>query len=474
LTLSLRKGYAYCMADRGKILVALSLVLASAGAGRTVSAETWAIQFVDVGSNSGQSTSLGLVNGYPVISYFGSPRNLKYAALSPVDKKWILQTVDAGGEFTSLAVDSSGIVHVGYLNGFTMQLKYWRNNQGQTTIQVIDSEPGQGGMGFYNSIQVDASGTPHISYYHTRDPAGGITDDLKYAVLNGSTWSTAFIDRFAERGKYNSLALDAMGNPQIAYFDNVGTLRLAKQVAGIWTTQGIDSTGDSGRFNSIRIDALGRPHISYIAAAPVVLRYAYFDGALWHYEDVDGVGAVVAPSVTSLALDASGNAHISYYDAASTSLKYASRIGGVWTVQTVDSVGDVGGYSSLRLDAQARPIISYFDATTAALKIAYGDYPDQDADGIPDVFDSCPSNPDCNSNGIVDGREGGVPQGTKQGVRRLGDESIFGCGSLSALHGASGPPGGGPPPTDLLLLLAPAFYLMFRKCLGRPAGRRPC
>ncbi len=448
-------------------VLTLSMALL-AGAVGTVSAETWVIQFVDVGSSSGASTSLGLVQGFPVISYFGSSRNLKYASLNPKTRVWNLVRVAAGGEFTSLDADSSGIVHVGYLDADALQLKYWRLNQGQASIQLIDSESGQGGMGYYNSIRLDGQGTPHISYYYWRAPNGSTAADrLKYAELTGSGWSPVFVDSVVGRGRYNSLALDGSGNPQIAYYDaGRKVLRLASRVANIWTNQGVDSVGNPGWFNSIALNAQGLARISYIAATSNELRYASFNGALWTFEDVAGIGSVQSFSVTSLALDSGGNPHISYYDAGTGSLMYASRsIGGTWATQVVDNSGDVGGYSSLKLDSQDRPIISYFDATTLALKIAYGNYLDQDADGIPDPFDPCPTNPDCNSNGIVDGREGGVTAGAA-GTNRLENEPIFGCGSLAGLYG-NGPPGGGAPPADLLFLFAPAFYLLRKRLLRR-------
>ncbi len=458
------------MKGRRIALSLLPLALACLGPPPACS-ETWTKQFVDVGTSSGPSTSLGLIQGYPVISYFGASRKLKYAYLNPENKTWYLQTVDAGGEFTSLATDSLGIVHVGYINAVTMHLNYWRNNQGRVEIQLIDSESGQGGMGFYNSIQVDAQGRPRISYFRARSPDGSLSSDLKYAEVNGSTWTTEFVDTTGERGKYNSLALDGSGNPQIAYFDNAGTLRLAKRVGSTWTKSVVDSNDDSGRFNSIRLDALGDPRISYTAGLVRKLRYAFLDGVIWNREDVDDIGALLTFSVTSLALDRQGNPHISYYDATTRTLKYASRTGGTWTIQTVDSDGDVGAYSSLQLDAQDRPIISYFDATSVALKIAYGDYPDQDGDGIPDVFDFCPANPDCNSNGTVDGREGGiVAQAPGPPVGVSGNESIFGCGSLAAMGGPSSP--GGAPPADLLFLLTPAAYLIARR-RTRPSSTGP-
>jgi hypothetical protein len=463
-----------------RILVTAALAGIPAAAGAT----TWAIQSVDVGSNSGTATSVGLVQGFPVIAYFGAPRSLKYAAMdhrSPFG--WKLRLVDAGGEYTSLAVDAAGIVHVGYIDDVTHQLKYYANNGTQSIIQVIDSETGQGGMGFFNSIQVDASGVPHISYYYWRSPDGTTTSDrLKFADGTGSGWTPAFADPQVGRGRYNSLAVDATGSsPVIAYYDGGGPgpptafsrkLRLAGEISrGTWVSLVVDSVGDPGRFNSIALDASAREHLSYIAATPLLLRYATYTGAAWVFEDVApvGTGGTVTPG-TSLALDGSGVPHIAFYDGAAGKLKYALRNGANnWTVETVDSLvgGDVGSYCSLKLDGTGRPIISYYDATNQMLKIAYGNYPDGDSDGIPDAFDAFPVVADHNKNGIPDGKEGGVLVGTS-GIPRLPDEPIFGCGSLAALYVAK-PPGGGPPPADLLFLVAPAAYVLLRRSFRRRA-----
>jgi len=447
----------------------LAALLGNSVASGVANAESWALQFVDTGSNSGAATSLGLSEeGFPVIAYHsGTGRKLRYAALDSGDKIWHIQIVDDGGEFTSLGVDSTGIVHVAYNDALTLQLKYWRKNQTQTSTQFIDQSSGKGGFSYYNSLKVDRQGVPHVSYYDLRNPDGSVSDDLKYAYLSGAGWVPQTIDGNQERGKYNSLALDANGNPQISYFDNSGKLRYAKRSpgSGAWSTEAVDTLYDSGRFNSIQVDAAGLPHISYTALATSQLRYAHFDGVQWTIEIVDGIGAIYNGSVTSLTLDRQGDPHISYYDSALHALKYASRKTGVWTVEVVDASGDVGWYSSLLLDAADRPVISYYDATTRALKIAYGNYPDGDGDGIPDAFDSCPTDADCNGNGRLDGQEGGVLLAASGGTgpaRLVGDDSFFGCGSIAAF--GAGPRGpGGPGGMDLLFLLVPAAYVIARR-----------
>jgi hypothetical protein len=458
------------MGGRASILLLLVLSLLAIAPANAFA--QWAIQYVDVGGGRGGPTSLGLdmtgAQAYPVLSYFGAPGHLKYAAMSQVSKIWGLTRVDAGGEFNSLDVDAAGVVHVAYLDSDTQELKYWRLNQGQSSIQLVDTEAGQ-----FNSIRV-GGGSIHISYWRANGTGIATPDRLMIADYNGTAWSPSFADPTPPRGRYNSLVLDQLGNPGIAYYDADPTdflsrrLRIAVRLSDLtWQYQVVDSIGDPGRFNSIQINAGALPRISYLAGITGGLRFASLGGGGgWTLQDVASVGTVENSSVTSLALDASGNPRIAYYDALSDSVKYASRSGAsTWTIVGVDHVGSGGGYVSLRLDTANRPIISYYDATTQTVKIAYGaGFPDTDGDGIPDTYDAFPAVSDQNNNGILDGKEGGVLLGSGTGTSRLEDEPIFGCGSLAALYG-SRPRGGGspPPPADLLILLTPAIYLLYRR-----------
>jgi len=438
-----------------------------------VQAQTWSIQAVDVGGARAGSTSLALYltggQNYPIVSYFGAPRNLKVGVMNTLTKSWGLARVDAGGEFNSADVDAAGIVHVAYLDGGTGELKYWRLNGSVGSIQLIDT-----GVGSVNSLRVErnlapSNGTPHVSYWRANTTGISTPDRLKIGDFNGTSWTPSFADPLPPRGRYNSLALDAAGNAGIAYYDAgpasppdplyAHKLWLAIRVAGNWSYDIVDSVGDPGRFNSLQVNASGLPRISYIASSSATLRFAQdTGGGTWGLQDVAGVGTVTNASATSLAIDASGNPHIAYYDAATGFVKYASRSGAsTWTVVDVDSVGG-GGYCFLRLDTQFtpnRPIISYYDATTQSVRVAYGGYQDIDGDGIPDAYDAFPSDSDHNNNGILDGREGGVSLNSS-GLPRLEDEPIFGCGTMGA-------PPSSPPPADLLILMSPALYLVWRR-----------
>ena len=139
-----------------------------------------------------------------------------------------------------------------------------------------------------------------------------------------------------------------------------------------WNIQPVDTAGDYvGKWSSIRIDSLGRPHISYVSDG--VLKYAYWNGAMWNIEVVDS--SVWVWAGTSLALDGSDNPHISYFDNLNYDLRYAYWNGSGWEIEVVDSLGYVGVGSSLDIDSQGRPHMTYGinQNGTARIRYAYWD-----------------------------------------------------------------------------------------------------
>ena len=66
------------------------------------------------------------------------------------------------------------------------------------TIETVDSN---GIVGLYNSLALDSSDYPCISYYDETN------DDLKYAKWNGSSWDIETVDSVGSVGYYTSIAL---------------------------------------------------------------------------------------------------------------------------------------------------------------------------------------------------------------------------------------------------------------------------
>jgi PKD repeat protein len=334
----------------------------------------WHLQIVDSesdgGNRVGEYTALALdQDGYAHISYYDeTDEDLRYAYQD--SSGWHSHTVDRGGDvgqYTSLALDGDGYPHISYFDDTLNDLKYAYQDASGWHTQIADSD---GSVGQYTSLALDTTApyTPHISYYDATN------QHPKYAYLGAAGWHSRTVGTGHPAGTDISLVLGSDGYPHISYYcQRFGDLRYARQVSSTGWTEAVvayysESWNRVGKFNSLALDTLGNPYISY---------YDEFLGALrvatgWAPVGWSTMWTVDSGSLwdTSLVMDG-GYGHVSYYDAMNGALKYAYQDASGWHLQTVDSDGDVGQHTSLALNEDGHPYISYYDADKAHLKLAY-------------------------------------------------------------------------------------------------------
>ncbi len=346
----------------------------------TLALGAWQTETVDIpliGSEEyveeflGQYSSIAVdSNDIVHISYFDSIAGssppggrLKYA--SGFRGSWVPITIDSAGfvgEYSSIAVDSADNVHISYYNRASDRLKY-ATNVGTWTTTTVGSTSG----GEYTSIALGSDDSLHISH---------INSSVVLMYTNSTVTTGNNVDTVITVTGFNSIALDSSNIPHISYYDDSNTrLKHAQYDSGVGWIRGIvdESTGvDVGQYSSIAIDSLGYIHISYYDATNGDLKHAVYDilEAVWLRETVDSADDV--GQYSSIAIDSNDKVHISYYDATNGDLKYATNAGSTWAIETVDSAYDVGQYSSIAVDSNDSVHISYHEFHGANGTVAYG------------------------------------------------------------------------------------------------------
>ena len=275
---------------------------------------------------------------------------------------WAIELLDGTGSvgsFSTIAVGPDGTVHVIYLDGTNMRLKYATDLGGRWSTSVIDED---GEVGMYASMALDPEGNVHAIYYHNSDPVS-----LLYTTNSGGTWSKATV-QFGMVYE-TDIAVDGDGNAHISYYDATNKdLMYATNANGSWEAIALDSDGDVGRDSSIALDSDGNAYISYYDVSNSDLKYA---------TNADGAWTVITllssndiGEASSIAVDPDGSAHITCYYATNDDLLYLHMTGLAGSTAIVDSGPLAGEFSSVAIDPDGHPHIVYTDRTDKVLRFA--------------------------------------------------------------------------------------------------------
>jgi hypothetical protein len=288
-------------------------------------------------------------------------------AVSAADT-WENETVDTTGsvgQYPSMDLDSSGTPHITYASDTEDSLKYaTRNNDGTWNIETIT----QTGSAVHSSLAIDSAGNPHVSFYNST------SQDLIYANKSGSgPWNFFVLDSTGDVGLQSSLTLDNDGYPVISYSDSTNSaLKLARWSGFAWTLETINTNVGSGISSSIDIDYWNNPNVCYFNAQAGRLQIAT-PGVPWNIQNVPVTyGPTVDYSDNSIVCTGIEDVHVSCYESVSGVLMYLRKPAlSTWTSPEIVDNGYAGASNSLKLDSAGNPYISYFDDTSDYLKIAH-------------------------------------------------------------------------------------------------------
>jgi hypothetical protein len=225
----------------GLLLAAvLAILVVVAGGSPTSATGGNSITSPDTGGDVGQYTSLVLDgSGNPVVSYCdvtNGDLKVLHCGNPNCTSGNSITSPDTGGDvgwFTSLALDASGypVVSYGHLGsdpaGPHLRVLHC-GNADCTSGNSITSPDTSANAGLCTSVALDASGNPVVSYGYWNST----TENLKVLHCNdadcsGGDESIASPDTSDNGAEYTSLALDASGNPVVAYYDETnGDLKL--------------------------------------------------------------------------------------------------------------------------------------------------------------------------------------------------------------------------------------------------------
>jgi plastocyanin len=205
------------------------------------------------------------------------------------------QDLDAESE-TAIAVDADGVHHVVWSTPDAVL--YSSNAEGEFAEEPEDIAPGDvTGL----SVAVDARGTPIIAFQTALDSFEGPASLIRIVTPSATDWKLQTVaEASAPEDPAGTAVLVTSDGPVVA-FGSDGQTVVASRQGDRWVSETVDPDGGVGVAGAV--DADGNPHLAYLTAGGDVKHAHSIEGSPWELSNV-GSGATGSPA--SIAVDAEG------------------------------------------------------------------------------------------------------------------------------------------------------------------------
>ena len=220
---------------------------------------------------------------------------------------------------STLVVGADGVVRAAGIDPSQFDgvdgVEYYELRDGTWTVTAIGSGPIA--YEFNVSLALSPDGQPALSYYNDRD------GDLIFASFDGSAWTLETVASEGDAGKFSSLQFDAEGGPHISYYEDLGgaggRIMYAVREGGSWTVEEVGTLDDvslgmtgARRNSALALDPGGFPHVVFSDQSAV--HYATRTEAGWQSEEIVTAGDRPLGQLVSFKLDAAGTPHLTLYE----------------------------------------------------------------------------------------------------------------------------------------------------------------
>jgi len=175
------------------------------------------------------------------------------------------------GRHTSIAVSTADLPQVAYRDDFLgfQKFAYYQSGSWHTETAVDFEQAGQN-----PDIALDVGDNIYISSYNTE-----ILGNECACIISkySGEWSLENVDcGDDEFGKYSSIEVDSTGSLHLTY-SGENQIHYGVKTAGEWTIMVLDeeNTNDLGDFNGLALDSVDRPYIVYYDATAKDLIFAF-------------------------------------------------------------------------------------------------------------------------------------------------------------------------------------------------------